>query len=70
MFVLPVPDPVAELVPETQPLLLYQHHEAGQRPGNKIMMMIRVSFHTGTGNIVPRLVTDLTDFFLKKIRNF
>ena len=23
----------------------------------------RVSFHTGTGNIVPRLVTDLTDFF-------
>ena len=22
----------------------------------------RVSFHTGTGNIVPRLVTDLTDF--------
>ena len=24
---------------------------------------VRVSFHTGTGNIVPRLVTDLTDFF-------
>ena len=23
----------------------------------------RVSFHTGTGHIVPRLVTDLTDFF-------
>ena len=26
-------------------------------------LVSRVSFHTGTGNIVPRLVTDLTDFF-------
>ena len=26
-------------------------------------LQFRVSFHTGTGNIVPRLVTDLTDFF-------
>ena len=25
----------------------------------------RVSFHTGTGNNVPRLVTNLTDFFEK-----
>ena len=28
-----------------------------------VIMHSRVSFHTGTGNIVPRLVTDLTDFF-------
>ena len=27
------------------------------------LLVTRVSFHTGTGNIVPRLVTDLTDFF-------
>ena len=27
------------------------------------IQVARVSFHTGTGNIVPRLVTDLTDFF-------
>ena len=37
VFVLAVADPVAELVPETQPLLLYQHHEAGQGPDNKII---------------------------------
>ena len=29
----------------------------------KALVGARVSFHTGTGNIVPRLVTDLTDFF-------
>ena len=29
----------------------------------KVTFTSRVSFHTGTGNIVPRLVTDLTDFF-------
>ena len=28
-----------------------------------LALISRVSFHTGTGNIVPRLVTDLTDFF-------
>ena len=28
-----------------------------------VVVVVRVSFHTGTGNIVPRLVTDLTDFF-------
>ena len=28
-----------------------------------VLLLFRVSFHTGTGNIVPRLVTDLTDFF-------
>ena len=27
------------------------------------MVLGRVSFYTGTGNEVPRLVTNLTDFF-------
>ena len=29
----------------------------------KQKVVIRVSFYTGTGNEVPRLVTNLTDFF-------
>ena len=32
-------------------------------PNEAMVVCGRVSFHTGTGNIVPRLVTDLTDFF-------